>query len=116
MKCSTLCKSDNELPDVEYAVYIHYPDKKRNRLAKWERASTTNSANLAFEQAQMLLFSEKYEKIEVQKKFFCKNSRKKVGHTLHVYKGRVGKHKNPVVNWLRSWLPGLFMPTITQPR
>lgn len=106
----------HELHDVEYAVYIHYPDKKRSRLTKWERASTTRNANLAFEQAKMLQFSEKYEKIEVKKTFFCKNSRKKVEKTLKIYNGKTENHKIPAANWLLNFLSDLLTPATTQPR
>lgn len=69
--------------DPEYCVYIHHG--KNQALQKWERASKTNDYTLALEQAQMLYSSNKYEKIEIQKVFFCKNKKKKVGETYKIF-------------------------------
>lgn len=70
-------------PNTEYCVYIHHG--KNHALQKWERASKTSDYTLALEQAQMLYHSDKYEKIEIQKVFFCKNKKKKVGETYKIF-------------------------------
>lgn len=70
-------------PDPEYCVYIHHG--KNHAFKKWERASKTNDYNLALEQAEMLFHSNKYEKIEIQKVFFCKNKKKKIGQTYKIF-------------------------------
>ena len=71
--------------ETEYRVYIHYPDIKEKRRSKWEKASVTNDMILALEQARMLLESGKYEKIEVQKKFYCPTEQKNICQTLKTY-------------------------------
>lgn len=70
---------------VEYQVYIHHPKRIGKRPGRWERASRTHDMALALEQAQMLYDSERYEKVEVKKKYFCAMRNKKIGQTCKTF-------------------------------
>ena len=75
----------HETSDPEYSIYIHHANENDRSACKWEKASTTKDRSLAMEQAHMLFYSDRYEKVEVKKKFFCQSRKKNIGETLKVY-------------------------------
>lgn len=79
---------------IEYSVYIHHGNDNIEKPRRWERASKTKDKDLALEQAQMLHLSDRYEKVEVKKIFFCHNKKKRIGETLKTYDKQNSKNKN----------------------
>lgn len=69
---------------IEYSVYIHHANSNKKRPS-WEKASTTSDMILALEQAKMLFDSERFEKVEIKSKIFCKNSKMNIAKTLKVF-------------------------------
>lgn len=88
---------------IEYSVYIHHGNDNVEKPRKWERASKTADQNLALEQAQMLHSSNKYEKVEIKKTFFCKTKKKLIGQTFKIYK------KEETAKNTNLTLPGLIL-------
>lgn len=71
---------------IEYAIYtFDKTDQKAKGDSKWQKYATLDDMVKAMAEAQSLLESRKYERIEVKKKFFDQKKNRTVDMTLKVF-------------------------------
>lgn len=71
---------------IEYSIYtFDMPKGKQKGQSKWQKHATLDDMIKAMAEAQNLYESEKYQKIEVKKKFFDQKKNRIVDMTLKVY-------------------------------
>lgn len=71
---------------IEYSIYtFDMPKQGQKGQTKWKKHSTLEDMNKAFKQAEDLLATELYQKVEVKQKFFDKKKNRTVDGTLKVY-------------------------------
>lgn len=71
---------------IEYNIYtFDIPSGKSKGQSQWKLSATLSDMNEAMSQAEKLLLSTKYEKVEVKKKFFDEKKNRAVDLTLKTY-------------------------------
>ena len=71
---------------IEYSIYtFDMPNDGQKDESKWQKHATLDDMIKAMAEAQNLYDSEKYQKIEVKKKFFDQKKNRQVDMTLKVY-------------------------------
>ncbi len=71
-----------------YSVYTYSKSDRNSLTPKWEKVSGTRNMKRAIRHAKLLNYRRKYERVEIQKRFFCKSRKKVVGKTFRTYEPR----------------------------
>lgn len=83
---------------IEYSIYtFDMPSGKQKGESKWQKHSTLDDMIKAMVEAQNLYDSEKYQKIEVKKKFFDQKKNRTVDMTLKVYERTQKKDYSTII-------------------
>ena len=78
--------SPPQAAQIEYSIYtFDMPKPKQKGQTKWQKHATLDDMIKAMAQAQSLYESEKFQKIEVKKKFFDQKKNRTVDMTLKVF-------------------------------
>lgn len=83
---------------IEYSIYTYdMPSPGQKGQGKWQKHTTLDDMIKAMVQAQTLHDSEKYQKIEVKKKFFDQKKNRVVDMTLKVFERDVKKDYSTMI-------------------
>jgi len=92
---------------IEYTIYtFDLPKGKQKGQSQWKKQATIEDMDKALAEAQKLYESEKYQKIEVKKKFFDVKKNRNVDMTLKVYELKPKKDMTGVFVMLFAVLCG----------
>lgn len=83
---------------IEYTIYTYdMPSPGQKGDSKWQKHSTIDDMIKAMVEAQKLYDTEKFQKIEVKKKFFDQKKNRVVDMTLKVYERERKKDHSTVI-------------------
>lgn len=83
---------------IEYSIYtFDMPKAGQKGESKWQKHTTLDDMIKAMVEAQALYESEKYQKIEVKKKFFDQKKNRVVDMTLKVFERDVKKDHSTMI-------------------
>lgn len=83
---------------IEYAIYtFDKNDAKAKGDSKWQKHATLSDMVKAMSEAQSLLESKKFERIEVKKKFFDQKKNRTVDMTLKVFESEPQKDYGTII-------------------
>jgi GTPase len=77
---------------IEYSIIVHnHPNKIKEGAGETEKIETMTNMDKAFEQAEELVASGEYHKVEVKKKYFEEKTQRTLDMTLKVFENRPKK-------------------------
>lgn len=76
---------------IEYTIYTFDMPKTKKADSSWKKHSTLDDMGRAINEAESLHQSQKYQKIEVKKKFFDQKKNRVVDMTLKIYESKPRK-------------------------
>ncbi len=88
----------SQAAQIEYSIYTYdMPSPGQKGESKWQKHSTVDDMIKAMVQAQGLYDSEKFQKIEVKKKFFDQKKNRVVVMTLKVFERSPKKDNSTMI-------------------
>ncbi|MFA5592861.1 MAG: hypothetical protein WC989_06080 [Micavibrio sp.] len=93
---------------IEYTIYtFEMPERSQKGENSWKKHATHEDMVLAMKEAEGLYQTQKYEKIEVKKKFFDQKKNRTVDMTLKVYETAPKKDYTLLIGTLLALLGGV---------
>lgn len=92
---------------IEYTIYtFDMPTPKQKGDNSWQKHSTLDDMAKAMSEAETLHQTQKYQKVEVKKKFFDQKKNRTVDMTLKVFENKVKKDYTILVVVIAALLCG----------
>lgn len=83
---------------IEYTIYtFDMPKAKQKADSSWKKHSTLDDMGRAMNEAESLHQTQKYQKIEVKKKFFDQKKNRVIDMTLKVYESKPRKDNTMMI-------------------
>lgn len=93
---------------IEYSIYTYdMPRPGQKGESKWQKHVTLDDMIKAMVEAQNLYDSEKFQKIEVKKKFFDQKKNRVVDMTLKVYERDLKKDHSTMIAIIFALICGI---------
>jgi hypothetical protein len=90
--------AEAQSPQIEYTIYtFDMPVPKQKSQNSWKKHSTIDDMAKAMKEAEQLLSTSKYQKVEVKKKFFDQKKNRVVDMTLKTFETTRKKDRSLVL-------------------